>query len=214
MKLVHTLLISALFVLALLGVFFWFYPQMPPLVPTHWNAQGHIDGYMTPIHAVGTPIVFLILLAVLTVVLPAISPRHYEIKPFAAVFGLVMLATQAVVFVAALGVVLNAAGHTVRMPLIAQFAVGALMLVIGNYMGKLRKNFFVGIRTPWTLTSDEVWARTHRLAGWLFMLAGLITIGAAVMGSSPWVLIATVLTAALIPCVYSLVIYRRVEKSH
>jgi uncharacterized membrane protein len=211
MKLAHTLLISALFVLTLAAVFLWLYPKMPALVATHWNAQGQVDGYAAPIRAVGVPIVLLVMLALLTVVLPAISPRRYEIKPFAAVFGLLMLATQAFVFVAALGVLLNAAGHHVRMPLLAQLSIGGLMMVIGNYMGKLRKNFFVGIRTPWTLASDDVWARTHRLAGWLFVLAGVLAIGVAVAGAPLRATVAIVLVAALVPCAYSLVIYRRME---
>lgn len=212
MKPMHTLWISTLFVVILVAVFLWLYPQMPPWVATHWDAQGRINGYMTPIFAVGTPIVALIALALLTVVLPAISPRHYEIKPFAAVFGLVMLAAQAVVFVAALGILLNAAGHAVRMPLVAQLSIGMLMMVFGNYMGKLRKNFFIGIRTPWTLASEDVWARTHRVAGWLFVLAGVLAIGAAIIGVPLWVSMAIVLAAALIPSVYSLVIYRSAER--
>jgi uncharacterized membrane protein len=76
-------------------------------------------------------------------------------------------------------------------------------------MGKLRKNFFVGIRTPWTLASDAVWERTHRLAGWLFMLGGLVAIVATLAGASFWIAIAAILAAGLIPCIYSLVIYRR-----
>lgn len=211
MKPMHTLWISMLFVLILAAVFLWLSPSMPPLVATHWNAQGQVNGYMTPIAAVGTPIVLLIVLALLTVVLPVISPRRYEIKPFAAVFGLVMIAAQALVFVAALGVLLNAAGRSVHMPLVAQLSIGMLLMVMGNYMGKLRKNFFIGIRTPWTLTSDEVWARTHRLAGWLFVLAGVGTIAVAVVGAPLWVSVTMLLAAALISCVYSLVIYRGIE---
>jgi uncharacterized membrane protein len=212
MKLAHTLLISVLFVLTLVAVFLWLHPKMPPLIAAHWNAQGHVDGYVTPMRAVATPVVMLVLLALATIVLPVISPRHYEIKPFAAVFGLVMLAVQAFVFLAALGLLLNAAGHDVHMPLLARLSIGALMMVIGNYMGKLRKNFFIGIRTPWTLTSDEVWTRTHRLAGWLFVLAGLLVIGATVAGAPLRATVVIVLVAALVPCVYSLVIYRHAER--
>ena len=214
MKPLHTLWISTLFVLILVGVFLWLYPSMPPLVATHWNAQGQVNGYMSPLVAVATPIALLIVLALLTVALPAVSPRHYEIKPFAAVFGLVMVAAQALVFVAALGILLNAAGHSVRMPLVAQLSIGMLLMVLGNYMGKLRKNFFIGIRTPWTLTNGEVWARTHRMAGWLFVFAGVLTMAAAILGAPLWVSIAIVLAAALIPCVYSLVIYRGIEGQH
>jgi uncharacterized membrane protein len=84
-------------------------------------------------------------------------------------------------------------------------------MVIGNYTGKLRKNFFVGIRTPWTLSSDAVWERTHRLAGWLFMLGGLVAIVATLVGVPFWVAVAAVPAAGLIACVYSYFIYRAIE---
>jgi uncharacterized membrane protein len=81
-------------------------------------------------------------------------------------------------------------------------------MVMGNYMGKLRKNFFAGIRTPWTLANDEVWERTHRMAGWVFMLAGLVTVIAAFAGAPLMVAIYVLVGAALIPAIYSYVIYQ------
>lgn len=211
MKPVRMLLISALFLTILLAVFVWLYPHMPARVPTHWNARGQINGYMSPLGAVAVPMIAIALLAALTLLLPVISPRGYEIKPFASVFALVMLAAQMLVLISALAVLLNAAGHTVQMPLVCMLGIGALFLVIGNYMGKLRKNFFIGIRTPWTLASDLVWERTHRMGGWLFMLAGLAIIAIALFGASPTWLLGIALAAALIPTAYSYVIYRRVE---
>jgi uncharacterized membrane protein len=83
---------------------------------------------------------------------------------------------------------------------------GALFLIPGNYMGKLRKNFFIGIRTPWMLASDAVWERTHRLGGWLFMLAGVLAIAGTLAGVPAWWAIVVLLAVALIPAIYSLVI--------
>ena len=92
--------------------------------------------------------------------------------------------------------------------------VGGLFVVVGNYLGKVRRNFFVGIRTPWTLASDEVWARTHRVGGWLFVLAGIAIVASA--GGSrqllPVVLLASVGTAALISVAYSYVVYRKLHR--
>ncbi|WP_233841387.1 SdpI family protein [Dyella sp. 2HG41-7] len=211
---VRTLLLSTLFLVVLLAAFLWLYPHMPARVPTHWNAQGQINGYMSPQWAVGTPMIIIALIAVLAVLLPVISPRGYDIKPFVAVYSTIMLATQVVVLVAGLGVLLNAAGHTVRMPLVGMLAAGALLMVMGNYMGKLRKNFFIGIRTPWTLASDAVWERTHRMGGWLFMLAGLAMVAMAFAGSSLTLLIVVVASIVLIPPAYSYVVYRRIEKKN
>jgi uncharacterized membrane protein len=92
-------------------------------------------------------------------------------------------------------------------------AVGLLFMVMGNVLGKVRKNFFLGIRTPWTLASDEVWAKTHRLGGWCFVIAGILM---ALMGvimppsAMPWAF-GVIVAIALIPVVYSYFAYRRIE---
>ena len=211
MKPVRTLFISALFVLILLATFVWLSPHMPARVPTHWNAQGQANGYMSPLGAMLTPMIVIAALAMLTLLLPAISPRGFAITPFGSIFALIMLAVQAFVLVAALAVLVNAAGHPVQMPLISMLGICALLMVIGNYLGKLRKNFFIGIRTPWTLASDAVWERTHRIGGWLFMLAGAVGIALALAGGTLVVLVAIILSVALVLTVYSYIAYRRLE---
>ena len=80
-------------------------------------------------------------------------------------------------------------------------------------MGKLRKNFFIGIRTPWTLASDAVWERTHRLGGRLFMLAGLVMVVGVLVGAPAWITPTAKATAVLIPCVYSFLVYRRLDRN-
>ena len=90
--------------------------------------------------------------------------------------------------------------------LIITFSMGILFMMIGNYLSKTRSNFFIGIRTPWTLSSDAVWQKTHRLAGKLFMLSGLtIVIFCLFMpiANIGTLITFTVLPAALIPCIYS-----------
>jgi uncharacterized membrane protein len=109
---------------------------------------------------------------------------------------------------------LAASGSDVPALTVMKLLIGGLFVVIGNYLGKVRRNFFVGIRTPWTLTSDEVWARTHRVGGWLFVLAGIAIIASA--GSTrlvlPLVLLASVGTAALISVAYSYLVYRQLHR--
>jgi uncharacterized membrane protein len=214
MKPVRSLLFSALFLLVLLVAFVWLYPQLPAHVPVHWNAHGQINGYASPIRAVATPMIMIAIVALLTVALPAISPRGFEITPFVSVFVVVMLAAQAFILAVALGILLNATGHTIGKLVIRMMPLGVLLMILGNYMGKLRKNFFAGIRTPWTLASDEVWERTHRVAGWLFMLAGLIVVVVSLVGAPIMISVAVVLVAWVIPAAYSYFIYRRVERNH
>jgi uncharacterized membrane protein len=82
---------------------------------------------------------------------------------------------------------------------------------MGNFMGKLTRNFFVGIRTPWTLVNDEVWLRTHRLGGKLFVAAGVVTAIAAFSGAGLYVMLAAVLAAAIVSVIYSYVVYRKLS---
>ena len=102
------------------------------------------------------------------------------------------------------------AGHAAMHQALAA-GLGLLFAVLGNLMGKLTKNFFVGIRTPWTLASDEVWLRTHRFGGKVFVVTGLGLIVASVLGAGLGLVVWCLIVASLIPVVYSYVIYRRIE---
>ena len=90
-------------------------------------------------------------------------------------------------------------------------AVGILLAVLGNFLGKVTRNFFVGIRTPWTLASDEVWYKTHRLGGKLFVLAGLAVFVLSLAGAGPIAVGVVIGAAALISVVASYLFYRRIE---
>lgn len=205
-----TLVVSALFVLIAVAAAVWLYPALPAQVPTHWDLQGNVNGMMPRFWAAAFPALLVFALALLTAALPAISPRRFEIAPFASVYNLLMLTVQGVILVIGLSVLLSGAGYAVPMPTVAALALGVLLMVLGNYMGKLRKNFFMGIRTPWTLSSDAVWERTHRLGGRVFVLAGLLLVIGALAGTPLWLTFSIVVAAALIPCVYSYFIYRQV----
>jgi uncharacterized membrane protein len=98
-----------------------------------------------------------------------------------------------------------------------RFFLGGICLflaLLGNVLGKVRRNFWMGVRTPWTLASEVVWNQTHRLAAWLFVAAGLIGFALAMVlpPSAAWVLLLVLLPAALLPVLYSLVLYKRLER--
>ena len=213
MMFTRTLIVSAAFFLIAVIAAVCLYSQMPALVPVHWDRLSHVNGTMPRFWGAAFPALMILALGILTPLLLLISPRHFEITPFAHVYGIVMLAIQGVMLVVGLSVLLVDAGYPLPVPTITMLAVGALLMVLGNYMGKLRKNFFIGIRTPWTLTSDAVWERTHRLGGWLFMLAGLVMVIGALIGAPAWLVPTVIVAAALIPCVYSFWIYRRLDKA-
>jgi len=198
--------------IVLLGVYVvWMYPGLPDPMPTHWNAAGEIDGWSSK--PVGAAIVAAIPVFsfVIFKLIPVISPRGFRTESFTGTLNIIM--TAMVLFGCVLGVGLVRASHdsSINISSFVLVAVGLLFVVMGNFLGKVRKNFFLGIRTPWTLASDEVWAKTHRLGGWCFVIAGVVM---AIMGvaapSATWV-IYVVIATALVPVVYSYFAYRRIE---
>jgi uncharacterized membrane protein len=187
------------------------YSRLPERVPIHWNASGQVDGFMSkPWGPFVVPLVMAGVYLLLSVI-PRISPRGYRVERFTGVFEIMKAAILAFLFLVTTLVLLAGIGAPVPMDRAIHAGTGLLFVVLGNFMGKLTKNFFVGIRTPWTLASDEVWLRTHRLGGKLFVLAGVGVFVSGLLRAGAVPLLVAVGVAAGIPVVYSYVLYRRIE---
>ena len=202
---------AILLIVALAGVTAGLYPNLPDPVPTHWSLSGKPDGFLPkPWGAFAIPLamtgVYLLLLA-----LPKVSPRGFAMDRFAETWGTVRGFIMLFLFFVGLISLLAAAGEPIPMDRAMLVPMGLLLALLGNFMGKFTRNFFVGIRTPWTLASEEVWLRTHRLGGKVFVVVGLAVAAAALLGAPFAVVFGVVIVAVLIPVVYSYVIYRRLE---
>jgi Predicted integral membrane protein len=208
----RTLIVSAVFFLIAVAAAAWLYSQMPARVPVQWDRLSHVSRTVPRFWGAASPALMILVLGVFTHLLPLILPRLFNSALFAQVYGIVMLTSQGAMLVAGLSVLLVDAGYPLPVPTVTMLTVGALLMVLGSYMGKLRKHFFIGIRTPWTLASEVVWERTHRLGGWLFVLAGLVMVIGALIGAPAWLVPAAIVPAALIPCVYSFWIHRQLDK--
>ena len=191
------------------------YRDLPVQVPIHWNAHGEVDGYgpRWMLFAIGPGLMGLEL--AIFALLPVLSPRRFEIESFRATY--VRLVLAAVAFPAYLLAVVLGAALTGRLDVSGAIlgGVSVLTLVIGNVMGKVRRNFFIGIRTPWTLASDRVWYATHRVAGKSMVLAGVASLGAALWGGLAGTIawIALILAGVMVPVAYSFVHYRALERT-
>ncbi|HTU71514.1 MAG TPA: SdpI family protein [Candidatus Baltobacteraceae bacterium] len=206
------LLFGLVLALISVGLSAWSYPHAPALIPTHWDAAGHANGYMPKLWGLSVQPALLIGLCVLMLALPKISPTGFRFGQSTDVLNLIVVAVMVVEFVVGVAVVRASVGMAAPSSGFVLVLVGSLFVIIGNYMGKVRKNFFLGIRTPWTLASDEVWLRTNRLAGWLFVLGGIVFIVSGVVsGNSTGVLIGVVSAIVAVPIVYSYVVYKRIE---
>lgn len=150
------------------------YPRLPASIPTHWNVAGQPDKWSSRAWGAWMMPVFILGAWVLFRIIPAIDPRGANFAKFGGAFeGIV---TSVMLFMLALHiVVLRAAlGQPADMRRVVPIGMGLLFLAIGNLLPRARPNWFVGIRTPWTLSSDRVWDKTHRLGGRVFVVAGII----------------------------------------
>lgn len=190
------------------------YNRLPGLVPTHWNIDGNVDGRMAkPFGPFVLPITMAVLFAVLAV-LPRISPRNYDMTPFSRTYGVIQFAILGYLFFVNALVLAAGLGWPVSVNRLMPIGLGGLFAFLGNFMGKITPNFFVGIRTPWTLADPEVWLRTHRFAGWLMMLTGLAVAIAGPLGVGMRYLLGAMILSAIVPAIYSYVVYRRLEPSN
>lgn len=203
--------IPILFVVSSFVLGIYFYRHFPASVVSHWNFRGEPDGYSGKTGAaLGIP--FLLLgIYLLFLALPALDPKKDRYRDFAGPYAVFRAAIIAAMFIAYLSSGLYNLGYNVPVKFVIPIAVGLLMMVLGNFMGKLKNNWFVGIRTPWTLSSENVWNKTHRMGGYAFIFFGLLIIAAPflppALGLAAFIVGA--LTAVTGTFLYSYFIYRK-----
>lgn len=188
------------------------YPYMPELVPMHWNVHGNVDRWGTKSTLFTFDPGVMAGVVVLFSMLPWLSPKRFEIDSFRSTYLYMM-----VVFVAMLAYihcVVLASAFTSRIDVSRAVEGGACLLIalLGNVMGKVRRNFYIGIRTPWTIANERVWNKTHRLAAKTSFAAGLLGLLLVISHVPFWIPIATVLAGVFIPAIYSLVCYKQLER--
>ena len=167
--------LSGAILVAMLVVSAWGLAQVPAdaQVPVHWGPTGEADGFAEPLIAfLATPLIALALVGLLVLV-PRIEPRRENLERSGAAYRAVATALVAVVGIIHVAVVAAGAGAEVPVAAVIGLVIGLLFAVIGNVLGTVRSNFMFGIRTPWTLSSERSWDRTHRLVGRVFVVGGL-----------------------------------------
>lgn len=203
--LICLIMITAAFIFATVMYF-----SLPEQIPLHWDAAGEIDGYGSKSYAFMFPVIAAVVW-LLMLFTRRFSPKGYTVDSFirtVCIFQVVLVALMVAIGVM---ILLAANGQQFDMLAVMGVTMGLVFFVLGNFMGRVRPNFFIGIRTPWTLANEEVWTRTHRLAAWMLTLAGLYMMVASLAGLSLVTSIIVVAVAAIAPAIYSFIIYRRLE---
>lgn len=186
------------------------YPMMPEAVASHWNAAGELDGTMPKFWGlIFIPLLTFVFCA-LFAVLPRIDPLRKNYLKFQSWYEGFILALAAFFFVIQLQIILWGIGTQVSPNLTMPVMIGILFICIGFLTEHAEPNWFVGIRTPWTLSSEKVWKKTHERGGILFKLAGLVSMVGAVAGIYAWLfIIVPVIAVAVYTVVYSYVEFKR-----
>jgi uncharacterized membrane protein len=204
-------LFAALLIVATLIVTLIFYPDLPSRIPMHWNWRGQVNRYG------GKWEIFLMPAAMVVVVLlfaamPWLSPRRFEVNTFRSTYLYVMLlalAFMAYIHVLHLWAAFSKPLDMNRALLGASFL---LLILFGNVLARVRRNFFIGVRTPWTLSSEKVWDATHRFAAKAFVVAGLLGLLSLVVSASAIAGLVIIGVAGLASVLYSLAYYKRLER--
>lgn len=203
---------SAVIIAIMVAVSGWAWTQVPAgtQVPIHWNAAGEPDNYGNKFMGI-----FLMPLVALGVVLlisliPYIDPLRANIARSGKALRATLLGVLFFMLALHVATMLNVAGYDFNVGYVAAPTVGLMLIILGNYMGKIRRNYMFGVRTPWTLASELSWNKTHRFAGKLFVLAGILILLTALWNPA-WAfyaLIGGVVTILVLTMVYSYWIWK------
>lgn len=207
----NTLIFSAVLVIlaTLAGLLFW--DQFPARMASHWDVNDQVNGYITRFWGVFLLPLICLGMLLLLVGIPRLDPLRKNIDKFRPAFNLFIFFMVAfLVYLHVLTLVYNL-GHAFPMSRAMLPAMGLLFFYIGVLLKQARRNWFIGIRTPWTLSSDVVWAKTHRLGALLFKICALLVVISALLGGS-WafaLVFFPLIGVTLFLVIYSYVLFRQ-----
>lgn len=188
----------------------WGWFTLPETVPVHWNAQGEIDRYGSKLEGVGIMPVVAVGMYLLFLALPRIDPWRDNYQRFAGAYSVLRVGLLA--FFAFLDVLIvgSTAGLAIDVPMAIGVAMALVFILLGSVLSRVKPNFFVGIRTPWTLASPRSWALAHQWGGWIFIVGGVV-VGAAIITRSAIAIVGAIvllMTALIILVVFSYLWWR------
>jgi len=176
------------------------YPQLPERIPTHWNSAGEINGYSSRFWGAWMMPLILAATWLLMKALPHIDPHRDNYAKFAGAYEAIVIAVMLLLLGVHLLVLESAVGRAVSLDRVLPAGIGLLFIVIGAVLPRVHPNWFVGIRTPWTLSSNLSWERTHKVGGYLFIAVGAITVLTAMI--APTLTFRVLFGAALVMVIF------------
>ena len=182
MRLRKSEIIAILLLLLSLAIAIYFNPRLPQRIPSHWNAAGEVDDYASKFVGLFLSPIILLVFLILFIVLPKIDPYKANVDKFRKYFdGFIILLFLFVIFLQ-IFIILWSLGTKLKPYIVFPVGLGILFFYVGIMLEKAKRNWFIGIRTPWTMSDEGVWDRTHKVGGLLFKITGVLSVVGALFG--------------------------------
>jgi len=205
--------VAFLSIAASVGLSWYFYPSLPHQVPSHFSFDGTPDAYVSKSSFILMELGLVLFMYVLLTFLPRIDPFWKKIQSkynVLLLFRDIIMLFMLFLFIATL---YSARSGRLNMDLFG-LGIGLLFILLGNYLPRLPRNFFVGVRTPWTLASEVVWRKTHIVSGWLFVAGGVLIIVLGLFGLPMHIVLLSVLLPVFVfsSIFYPYFLYRKIQR--
>ncbi|MFH0929375.1 MAG: DUF1648 domain-containing protein [Candidatus Aenigmatarchaeota archaeon] len=208
-------ILSLLIVLTSLMTSLYFYPIMPDELASHWNAQGEVDGYMSKFWGLFLMPIVSVALMTMFVIIPKIDPLKKNIKKFRSYFDIFALVTIVFMFYIYLLTIIWNLGIRFDMSQLIIPPIGLLLFCAGVLTEKSEMNWFIGIKTPWTLSDERVWKKTNKLGGKIFKVSGIIaTISILIPVYSIFLVLLPIIVGSIYLVLYSYFQYIRLNRGN
>lgn len=204
------LTITSLIILlpTLVGIYFW--KQLPERIATHFSFSGEPDGWSSKFFAVFGIYFILLVIHLICSLVTLSDPKRKNIN--GRIYQIVLFICPFCACCCGALVYSNALGFSPNINVLGNLFCAALFLIVGNYLPKTKQNYTVGIKLPWTLHDSDNWNRTHRFAGWLWVLGGILIL-CNIFFQIPFVLYAVFIAAIFLPTLYSFILYRKKQNT-
>jgi uncharacterized membrane protein len=189
--------------------------QLPEKVPMHWNIKGEIDRYGEKMELIIIPILLPLLVYIIFLVVPKIDPKN-KLNKMGNKLQTIKVLLTTFMSILALFIIYSAKNQSFANPNYIILLIGVLYIILGNYFKTIKANYFIGIRTPWTLENETVWKKTHKLGGKLWFVGGIIVVlTSLILDKEPNVTVFLIITGiiTIIPIVYSYIIFKNEIKT-
>lgn len=202
--------IPLVLIVAAVAISIFYYPQLPERMPTHWSASGEANGFSSRLWGAWLLPLIMALVWLILRAIPHIDPRKANYEKFAGMYDALVILILAFMLLMHIVVLMAATGKAIRMDRIVMPAVGVFIAIMGLLIPRAHPNWFIGIRTPWTLTSDLSWERTHRIGGTLFVILGVLMVVSTfiVPDVAIWILAAAALGITIFLFAYSYQVWK------